>query len=234
MTFRPALTLVLTAATAGCMARPAANSPNGAIPEVAGEAASMDVAVDVALAAMAKDLGRKLQFVGGNGTTGSYNDVDKMVVGLFDEGSTVAPAFGYKYSAAYGTTLSASNVATVAGSSWLSDLQSRVDADSTADHSATRRFLVREFTSGMSGATTISVSFSKIPKTAQHTYRAFAAAYDADGNNIGYISGALSAVDVSANANFTATQLNLTLNSNLFTATLTQGATISNVYPEAL
>ena len=105
---------------------------------------------------------------------------------------------------------------------------------STADYSDARRYVVREYTSNLAGLTAISVAFSKLPRASQHAYRSMAAAYDADGNNIGFTSATIETASMSANASFTASSLTLTLNTNLFDGALTQAATISNVYPEAL
>ncbi len=241
-----ALGLALTIPFAGCAV--SGNAPFAIPASFPLESDEVSIRVEVALGAdrQTKRVGADRQaamagaarttfYVGGDSSPGGYNDMNTLIVGLFDEGTTIAPSFGFKYASAWGDVLTSSAVATLSGSAWLASLETLMASVTTADVSATRRYLVREYTSGLGSANSLAASFTKVPRIgAFHAYRAFAAAYDSDGNNLGFTSNLLPSTTTDTDLNATAATLTLTLDTNLYTGTLTQGGTISNVYPEAL
>lgn len=206
--------------------------------------ALMDVSIKL-------NLGGSDRAVQYNGGTGSLlNDINNIVVGLFDNGSgsSFVASLGYLYSGAIGSTPAATTITTTSAP-YITDLYtSRLGSVGTlgtncsctisTDKSNVRRYLLRDYgtasTYSITG-TTLTV-FTKIPAggSSGHTYVIFAAAYDSAANSLGYGEAALTdSVTAAAAGSSTAATITLNLKNNVFTANLSEGPTLVPFVPSA-
>lgn len=239
--------LVMSAGCAGLPGLPSQLQPPSAAIQAQDKADPAVMDLTIKLAVGGGD--RAVQFNGGSGAL--QQDIDNLIIGLFDNGSgtSFVSSLGYLYTGTVGGATTAATITTTStpmSPGYMSDLiNNRLGTAGTgvagsglsisSDASNARRFLIRDYgtATGFTGTTT--VNFSNIPAagTNGHAYIIFAAAYDSADNNLGYTEASLPDTKASGTSNQTAAQLTLNLKQNVFTNTLAETPILTTFVPSA-
>ncbi|MBM3268068.1 MAG: hypothetical protein FJZ01_10515 [Candidatus Sericytochromatia bacterium] len=249
---RAAVGLFLVAA-AGCSLLPLPGfQERRTAPSIAGEARTMDLSVEVSVDVPGVD---RLTQYGGPGSL--HSDINMLIVGLFDYGSTTAPSLGYLYSGAAGS-FPAAQVLDADGAPYLTTGTGAIKnlvgtancsgCDFSAIADKHRRYVLRNYGTGAGfTANSTTAKFTNIPladAAGLHRYVVFALAYNAGtptAELLGYTEarvddGVAQPATESADVPMTGTmKLDLKLNRGLLNPdkALTQGPTLSAVVPGA-